>query len=265
MMETDASDLAKAGILSQLKPDKRWHPLAFYSKKFSPAEINYDIHDKEMSAIVDSFKQWEHWLIGSLHPISVYTDHKNLEYFTTTKVLNRRQARWADYLSLFDFKIIFRPGSQNGKADALSRRADPGLVGGTDRQPIMQFFKPGQYVGTEDVGTEHVGSDQEEVLLYGESLAALKTSSLDKSFIRQIISAGQKDEQWNEIKMALEKGAECNDDYSLEDGMVCFRRRIWIPDEISLRLLVANLSHDTKIAGHFGKHKTIEIIRRDFY
>ena len=89
MMETDASDLAKGGILSQLEPDKRWHPLAFYSKKFSPAEINYDIHDKEMSAIVDSFKQWEHWLIGTLHPVLVYTDHKNLEYFTTTKVLNR--------------------------------------------------------------------------------------------------------------------------------------------------------------------------------
>ena len=64
-LETDASDLAKGSILSQLEPDGRWHPLAFYSKKFTPAEINYDIHDKEMSAIIDSFKQWEHWLIGS--------------------------------------------------------------------------------------------------------------------------------------------------------------------------------------------------------
>ena len=143
MLETDASDFAKGSILSQAEPDGKWHPLAFYSKKFSPAEINYDIHDKEMSAIVDSFKQWEHWLIGSLHSVLVYMDHKNLEYFTTTKVLNRRQARWADYLSLFDFKIIFRPGRENGKADALSRRADPGLEEGSVRQPVVQFFKPG--------------------------------------------------------------------------------------------------------------------------
>ena len=92
VLETDASDLAKAGIILQLEPDNKWHPLGFYSKKFSPAEINYDIHDKEMSAIINSFKQWEHWLIGSLHPITIYSDHKNLEYFTTMKVLNRRQA-----------------------------------------------------------------------------------------------------------------------------------------------------------------------------
>ena len=64
-LETDASDLAKGSILSQLEPDGRWHPLAFYSKKFTLAEINYDIHNKEMSAIINSFKQWEHWLISS--------------------------------------------------------------------------------------------------------------------------------------------------------------------------------------------------------
>src|SRR5947209_17376637 len=98
-----------------------------------------------MSAIVNSFKQWEHWLIGFSHPIVVYTDHKNLEYFTTTKVLNQRQAQWADYLSLFDFKIIYRPGRENGKADTLSHRADLRLEGGVESRPI-QFLKPGQYI-----------------------------------------------------------------------------------------------------------------------
>ena len=141
MLETDASDLAKGAVLSQLEPDKKWYPLAFYSKKFTLAEINYDIHDKEMSAIVDSFKQWEHWLIDSLHPTLIYTDHRNLEYFTMMKVLNRWQAQWADYLSLFNFKIIYHPGRENRKADALSYRADLGLGGGSERQPVVQFLK----------------------------------------------------------------------------------------------------------------------------
>jgi len=258
MLETDASDYAKGSVLSQAEPDGKWHPLAFYSKKFSPAEINYDIHDKEMSAIVDSFKQWEHWLIGSLHPILVYTDHKNLEYFTTTKVLNRRQARWADYLSLFDFKIIYRPGRENGKADALSRRADPGLEEGSVRQPVVQFFKPGQYVGSLSYATDNV------LLFDREFLVALKVTRLDKSFVKRVISAGQEDVEWNRIKIAIERGESC-EDYSLEDGMVCYKRRIWIPDDNSLRLLVAGSSHNTKVAGHFGKHKTVDIIRRDFY
>ena len=100
-------------------------------------------------------------MIRLLHPILVYTDHRNLEYFTTTKVLNRRQAQWVDYLSLFDFKIVYRPGRENGKADALSRRADPGLERGSEP---TQFLKPGQYVG----------SSEEGVPLYAGSLSTLE-------------------------------------------------------------------------------------------
>ena len=89
MIETDASDLAKGAVLSQYEDsDKKWHPVAFYSKKFSPAELNYDIHDKEMVVIVDCFKEWRHMLCGSPNRVVVYMDHRNLEYFQTTKILN---------------------------------------------------------------------------------------------------------------------------------------------------------------------------------
>jgi hypothetical protein len=64
----------------------------FHSRKFTIAEINYEIHDKELLAIVDSFQEWRHFLEGAQHPITVYiaiyTDHKNLEYFMSAKVLN---------------------------------------------------------------------------------------------------------------------------------------------------------------------------------
>ena len=99
MIETHASDLAKGLVLSQYEDsNKKWHPVAFYSKKFSPAELNYDIHYKEMVVIVDCFKEWRHMLCGSPNRVVVYTDHRNLEYFQTTKILNRRQARWAENL-----------------------------------------------------------------------------------------------------------------------------------------------------------------------
>jgi len=57
------------------------------------------------------------------NPISVLTDHINLEYFTTTKLLNRRQARWAQFLSQFNFKIVYRPGKAGAKPDSLTRRS----------------------------------------------------------------------------------------------------------------------------------------------
>jgi len=58
IVETDASDFALRAILSQRDHENRLHPVAFHSRKFSPAEINYEIHDKELLAIVDSFKHW---------------------------------------------------------------------------------------------------------------------------------------------------------------------------------------------------------------
>ena len=157
ILETDASDFAIGAVLSQLH-GKRLHPVAFYSRKMDKAEINYDIHDKEMLAIVAAFKEWSRYLESAVDTIMVYTDHKNLEYFCTTKVLNRRQARWAQELSNYEFKISYRPGSKNGKPDALSRRSEyrpkRGDNGGIDEnQPVNSMLRPGQLVSGLD--TEH--------------------------------------------------------------------------------------------------------------
>ena len=71
---------------------------------------------------MDSFQQWRHFLDGSAKQILVYNDHKNLQYFQSARVLSRRQARWAQFLTRFDFIILYRPGMQQGKANALSWR-----------------------------------------------------------------------------------------------------------------------------------------------
>ena len=105
IIETDASDFAIGAVLSQRDQENRLHPVAFHSRKFSPAEINYEIHDKELLAIVDAFKHWRRYCEGATHQVQVFSDHQNLEYFTTTKVLNRRQARWAQELAGIDFRI----------------------------------------------------------------------------------------------------------------------------------------------------------------
>ena len=63
-LETDASDFALGAVLSQLCEDEKWHPVAFHSKRFSPAEINYDVHDKVMAAIVAAFKEWAYMLMS---------------------------------------------------------------------------------------------------------------------------------------------------------------------------------------------------------
>ena len=93
MIETDASDSVIAGIFSQLHLDGQWYPVAYFSKTIALAECNYEIHDKEILAIVKSLAEWRPELHGTAHRVKIYTDHKALEYFMTTKQLNGRQAR----------------------------------------------------------------------------------------------------------------------------------------------------------------------------
>ena len=123
VVEVDASDWVVGGVLSQYDDEGTLRPVAFFSKKHSPAEINYETYDKELMAIVRAFEEWRAELEGAAFPIQVISDHKNLEYFMTTKQLSRRQARWSEYLSRFDFKIVYRPGKSGGKPDALTRRS----------------------------------------------------------------------------------------------------------------------------------------------
>jgi hypothetical protein len=110
-LETDTSDYALAAILSLVSPDDgEVHPVAFHSRTFTGPKLNYNVHDKELLAIFEAFKIWRHYLEGSGTPIDVVTDHKNLEYFATTKLLTRHQVRWSEYLSQFNLIIRFRPG-----------------------------------------------------------------------------------------------------------------------------------------------------------
>ena len=100
---TDTSDFALSGILHQPDDSALLHPVAFHSRKFTPAEINYEIHDKELLAIIDSFREFRSWTIGTSTPVAVVSDHKNLKYFMSSTLLNCRQARWSIFLSEFNF------------------------------------------------------------------------------------------------------------------------------------------------------------------
>ena len=98
--------------------------MAFISKSLSNTKRNYEIHDKEMLAIVRCLEVWRHFLEETIVKFEIWTDHKNLEYFMKVQKLNRRQARWALYLSRFDFVLKHVPGTKLGKADSLSKRPD---------------------------------------------------------------------------------------------------------------------------------------------
>ena len=123
MVEIDASDYVSEGILSQYDAQGVLHSIAYFFKKHSPVECNYEIYDKELMAIVRAFEEWRSKLEGSIYSVDVITNHKNLEYFMSIKQLSRRQARWSEFLSRFNYHIIYRPGKVDDKSNALTRRS----------------------------------------------------------------------------------------------------------------------------------------------
>jgi hypothetical protein len=146
IVETDASDYALGATASQMHADGRLHPVAYFSKKLHGPELNYQIHDKELMAIIEAFKEWRVYLSGTKEPVKVYTDHKNLVSFTTTKDLNKRQIRWAEFMTGFNFQIIYRPGTKNGRADALSRRSDLESTEEVASHALLRYNEEGNLV-----------------------------------------------------------------------------------------------------------------------
>lgn len=121
IVETDASDYVLAAIFSIQHKDGKIYPVAFLLQTFQSIELNYNTHDKEFLTIFEAFKAWCHSLEGSGDPINVVTDHKNLKYFSTTKILTCRQVRWSKYLQQFNLVICFRPGKLGEKSDSITR------------------------------------------------------------------------------------------------------------------------------------------------
>jgi hypothetical protein len=122
-IETDASDYAIGAVCSQPDDANVLHPLGYFSRRLKDPELNYDIHDEKLLAIVEALKKWDTWCQSTAHTISILTDHKNLEYWKTKRDLNLRQARWGERLANYDFVITYRPGKLAGKPDILSRES----------------------------------------------------------------------------------------------------------------------------------------------
>lgn len=113
-------------VLSQVSAlDNKIHPCAFFFRRLSPPERNYDVGDRELPAIKLALEECRHLLEGAEQPVLVWTDHKNVSYLQSAKRLNPRQSRWSLFFSRFNLSISCRPGTRNTKPDALSHLHSP--------------------------------------------------------------------------------------------------------------------------------------------
>jgi len=247
-IEADSSDYATGAVLSQEGNDGKWHPIAFLSKSLSPVERNYDVHDKELLAIIRSLEEWRHYLEGARHKFDIWTDHRNLQYFRTARNLNRRQARWSLYLSRFYFDLFHRPGRISGKPDALSRRPDHGK-GENDNQDVI-LLKPEWF--------KIQALKQEHVILSGEESPLLQRIRNSKDYDDRVVKAVEELRKSNTNSI---DGAE----WTEEQGLLLFRGKVYVPRDPTLRRDIVHAHHDSQIAGHPGRWKTLELVGRNYW
>uniref|UniRef100_A0A0W0G4X8 RNA-directed DNA polymerase n=1 Tax=Moniliophthora roreri TaxID=221103 RepID=A0A0W0G4X8_MONRR len=240
IIETDASKWATGGVLRQEGPDGELHPCGYISHAFDAAEWNYEIYDRELFAIVRALQTWRHYLMEGPYPVTVLCDHKNLTYFRTAQKLNRRQARWSLILSMFDLRLVHVPGREMIQSDALSRRDDH--VKGVDTDNDDVILLPQQlFINVIDLDLQaklrdRLGSDD----FHKMTLESLTTNGVPP------------------IKSALS-------DWEVNDSLIRYRGRIYVPDDIVLRREITRTIHEGQPFGHPGQFGTLDLIQRDYW
>jgi len=244
-MEVDVSDYTTGGVLSMECEDGLWRPVEFLSKSLNETERNYEIHDKEMLAIIRGLEAWRHLLEGAQTKFEIWTDHKNLEYFMKAQKLNRRQARWALYLSQFEFTLKHVEGSKMGKADGLSRRADWKVD--VDKDNENQVFIKDNWI-----------CSMYEVVVEGPEVDLLekikKARSKDEDVIRAV----------EEMKKTGIKELRGNE-WKIEEDLVLKEGKVYVLKDEELRVEVIWLHHDVPAAGHKGRWKTVELVTQNYW
>ena len=114
-IECDVSVIDIGAVLMQEK-----RPIAYFSEKLNEALLRYPTYDKELYALGRAFETWQHYLWP--REFVIHIDHKSLKYLKGQGKLNKRHAKWLEFVETFPYVIRYKQGKENIVADALSRR-----------------------------------------------------------------------------------------------------------------------------------------------
>src|ERR1700761_6766507 len=255
IINTDASGYAVAAVLSQDQVDGTRRPIAYFSKKMTPAETRYAVHDQELLAIVRAVKAWRCYLNGSPHRTLIPTDHKGLEWISTKDELTGRQARWIERLSEISYDVRYIQGKENGVADALSRRAD---------------LEQAVAAETKEAAVSDAGGSQPRPRLNIQlgAVPALQTKPMwemrvESLGLRDELKKAAADDEWYTAKLAV---ANPTDGLLRGDGLLwTIDGRVYVPDDRGVQRKMLYEVHDAPSGGHMGQRKTLKKLQEKCY
>ena len=258
-IETDTSDGVIGVVILQQDPKSRLqHPIAYFSKTIQAAELNYDIYNKEMLAIIQSLIEWRPWLQGlqTEEPFLLYSDHRSLEYFMTTKKLSSRQARWAELLSRYYFRLQYRVGKANTRANALSRKAEDV----TAQQKVIEQYYTQIMIPRQKI---------DQAIVDDLQLAPLEEHGYNSL---RLISRILEDNRTNPDIQDLWTKAQTeqtDNTQSLRDGLLLRHDKLYVTDStvdgVLLRTVIIREAYKQPLLGYLGQTKLRQLLQARYY
>jgi len=252
-VKTNVSEYTLAAIFSIITEEKEVHLVTFHSYSFKAMELNCNMHNKELLMVFKAFYIWHHYLKELECLIDVITDHKNLEYFLTTKFLSCYQARWLEFLSQFNLVVQFYLRYLELKLDAITYREDFYLREGRaaynsiNLQNMCPVFIHSQlFILLQAIALVSPNLWAATIVnlnnLYNDIQSAIMQDKILEKYLYQLV------EHW------LLRISE----------LLLKNRKIYILQKDDLHIYILQYHHDHILVGHFRQNKTLELICHNY-
>jgi hypothetical protein len=218
--------------------------VAYASRQLKKNEQNYPTHDLELATMIFALKIWRYYLYGE--SFEIYTDHKSLKYLFSQKELNMRQRRWLDLLKDYDCNIQYHPRKANVMADALSRKS----------AGFMAHLRAKEWRLLKEL------RDLNVELSLNSSGVLIANMRVELVIKKKIFEAQQTDPQILHWVEEAKKGSEFK---VSKDGILRFRGRICVPDDLKVKNQLLKEAHRSKYTMHPGSTKMYQNLRGEYW
>ena len=267
-LDTDASEYQLGCCLLQEQQDGALHPIGYWSRSLTTAEKNYSSTEKECLAIVWAVQHLRPYLEGQ--KFTIRTDHDALKWLLNLRDPRGRLARWSLRLQEYDFEIVYKPGKTHALADGPSRLLTKGLDKSNfdDEIPCLPRYSQALFKAKVN-GTDHSVWPQPHTVVSTVMLTR-RDHMRSPISIDELLSEQAADEYCQWARRQLDHHTQGTCPFAINQHGVLIRRsnldgslQVVVPATLRKRLL--DIAHDAPTAGHPGRAKLYQTMRRVFY